>query len=320
MFWLVLSITLECRAYFFRLKASPRIKTWQCRLESCVPLIVVGDNDRDDTAVEPRISLIHLPIFPLRKFPRLPTDSLTLNLYEDRYLQMSKDTILPLLSRSKTPSFGAVYVADLPQVVPRGCGPVTPILQSGLVGTLFFVEDTQQATLSTQGEALRRQRIRLDARGVARFRIDSIVSDGTGAYSRGGDDVNNVRNLPYLVVNATLVFDEVSDEESVDEEMFVVDRPQEKKSILMQRNPLIGPDDKDLLDFEMRYEAILRLGSSEPWYSNSIALRNEMLSFFLASRITAQEQPKETVTLLQLTDTEERVQVLKRIYRRTELL
>jgi hypothetical protein len=72
-----------------------------------------GSNS-DPVALE-TCSLATLPVFPLRKSIRLPTESLTLNLYEDRYIALSE-----FILEQKQPIFGALYSSDKPQIVKAG--------------------------------------------------------------------------------------------------------------------------------------------------------------------------------------------------------
>lgn len=129
-----------------------------------------------------------LPIFPLRKRVRLPGETLTLNLYEDRYLRMSEN----ILNQDKR-LFGALFSANKPQLVSRGSGPIIPMIDIGDTGVVFEVLHSEEGMVPTRGGELRR-RVRLEAVGVGRFTVDEILSDGTNI----GD------NLPYLLVRSSL--------------------------------------------------------------------------------------------------------------------
>lgn len=114
-----------------------------------------------------------LPIFPLRKAVRVPTDTLTLNLYEERYLAMSEYILSqPLLL------FGALYCSDKPQIVHQGTGPIVPLVEVGNVGTVFEVYDHQEGMIPTADETYDRRRIRLEALGVGLFEIVEIIHPG----------------------------------------------------------------------------------------------------------------------------------------------
>jgi Lon protease-like protein len=183
-------------------------------------------------------ALRRLAIFPLRKSVRLPTETLTLNLYESRYLALA-ERVLQLPKRvendgndkrigavvtssvpsSSSPSpsgttpaqaesrglFGALYAGSCPQIVPanrQSSGgaapslPVTPLVQPGDVGVLFGVESYQDANVPTLGSVPRR-RIRLVARGRARFRVVRVVEKGYRSDSA----------TPYIVVEARVLKD-----------------------------------------------------------------------------------------------------------------
>jgi Lon protease-like protein len=318
--WCCLLLTLEsgCLAFLFCSKVSPRVTVWQRRTRSVVPVFAVSNNYGSDNTRHHPILLIRLPIFPLRKFPKVPTDSLTLNLYEDRYLQMSKEAILPTMTRSGSSVLGALYVADLPQIVPKGRGPITPIVQVGLIGTLFMVEDFQLDDIPTVRQDFnRQQRARLNARGVARFRIDTIVSDGTGLPL---DEVEGGKkeDLPYLLVNATLVSDnaQLTFEGSLDVVDLIDGFLRQKESERLLWNPfLLTPrrptsTQEILSEFETIVWTIQRLMSSELWCWDHTIYRNELLSFFLASQLTSagkQQRPKDMVPLLKMTSTQQRL-------------
>ena len=67
--------------------------------------------------------IIELPIFPLRKTARFPTDFLKLNLYEERYLALAERILQENGVEGCT--FGALYTSNKAQVVSnKGCGPI----------------------------------------------------------------------------------------------------------------------------------------------------------------------------------------------------
>ena len=313
--WRCMLLTLEsgCLAFLFGSEVSPRVKVWMWRTRIGVPEFEVSDSDGYDNTREHPISLIRLPIFPLRKFPRLPTDSLALNLYEDRYLQMSKEAILPTVTRSESSVFGGLYVADLPQIVPKGRGAITPIVQVGQIGTLFIVEDFQLDDIPILRKDFdQQQSVRLNARGVARFRIDTIVSDGTGLVDvvEGG----NKENLPYLVVNATLVSDnnKMTFEQSLDVVDLIDEILRKKKSERLLWNPFVrsrgSTSTQELLsEFETVCGAIRRLIPSELWREGHTTYRTELLSFFLASQLVSSDKQQ----LLKMTTTQQRLDAIR---------
>jgi hypothetical protein len=171
-----------------------------------------------------------LAIFPLRKTVRLPTELLTLNLYEQRYLAMA-EWILGMhenenenhyetatTARRVKNIFGALYTSDKTQIVKgAGLGPIVPIVQVGNIGVLFSVQHMQDDLVQTRDEQYQRRRIRLVGSGLARFRIERILHNGydqdknnnTDNHSPGG------RVLPFIVAESSLILDEpvVDDDE-----------------------------------------------------------------------------------------------------------
>lgn len=130
-------------------------------------------------------SLSTLPIFPLRKQVLLPGETLTLNLYEERYLKLSESVL-----SAKNRQFGAVYGTHKPQMVRRGTGAVVPMLQPGDVGVLCQVMNVEDALVPTRGGS-RRRRIRFEATAVGVFNIERIIDSGFEAGSYIVAEVND---------------------------------------------------------------------------------------------------------------------------------
>lgn len=205
--------------------------------------------------------------------------------------------------------FGALFVGDLPQIVSRGVGPPTPMLHPGLVGTLFVVQEWQEDNIPTLGQDIR-PRIRLEAIGVARFQVASIVSDGT---SKSG-------NLPYVVCNASLIFDGInsSRETSKVQEKAVLTVPQWGKLLLSfcLTREMKGTTDVSSTDFDDVFLQIQeQLGGTQESQlggidTSSVAYREELWSFFVASqrfRANGKQQPQDLLPLLASDSTEERL-------------
>lgn len=148
-----------------------------------------------------------LPVFPLRKSVRLPTERMTLNLYEERYLAMSEYILErnPLL-------FGALYVSDKPQLVQRGgSGPIVPMLNGEEIGVLCLVREWEEGLVPCRDPKLGdRRRIRLNAIGVSRFRIEEVISDGTTALADNDDQ----KKYPFILVKASLVTDQIDEQKT----------------------------------------------------------------------------------------------------------
>ncbi|KAJ1462675.1 hypothetical protein M885DRAFT_610711 [Pelagophyceae sp. CCMP2097] len=124
--------------------------------------------------------LIELPLFPLSKFPRLPTDVLTLNLFEPRYVSLA-DRVL-----QADRVFAAVYCGDTAKVLPRGRGSPTALVNVGACGVLCEVRSVEWIT--REDDDLRR--VRLICGVFARFRVASILSS----------PIRRADALPYIVV------------------------------------------------------------------------------------------------------------------------
>lgn len=142
--------------------------------------------ENDDKANKGETSSFILPIFPLRKSIKLPGETLTLNLYEERYLAMAEWILLGTTgarssridtrtnsksnasSLSSSMMFGALYASDKPQIVSdAGMGPIVPMLRVGDVGVVFPVEHHQQDMVETRGGVDRCRRIRIVGTGVS---------------------------------------------------------------------------------------------------------------------------------------------------------
>lgn len=173
---------LECR----RSRVNVIRSSQRARRQELPPLrsVIRHDNGNDvetrNSGEQEAPSIFVLPIFPLRQRVKLPGESLTLNLYEDRYLAMAEWILMDQKSNSnKNPSskrgsasavtaFGALYASDKPQIVSdKGKGPIVPLLSQGDVGVVFPVETFQEAMIDTLGGNDRRRRIRIVGTGVS---------------------------------------------------------------------------------------------------------------------------------------------------------
>jgi Lon protease-like protein len=153
-------------------------------------------------------TLLSLPIFPLRKKVRLPTETLTLNLYEERYLAMAESIL-----DSQYNLFGAVFASDKPQMVSRGgTGPIVPLIDPGDIGVLFLVTDHAENMIPTVG-GMERRRIRLVATAIGRFEIQSIRNDGYSIEASG----------PFIVADTCLFCDDapLTEQETIDTKLAV---------------------------------------------------------------------------------------------------
>ncbi|KAG7353771.1 ATP-dependent protease La LON substrate-binding domain containing protein [Nitzschia inconspicua] len=211
-----------------------------CRSQAtpCQRFAASGSLDLTEPLIlDPKKGSFLLPIFPLRKRVRFPTDELTLNLYEERYLAMSEYILFPDSTTQNfeiettatrlsaiAPFFGALYSSDKPQIITRGgTAPIVPVLQSGDIGVLCLVLNWMDGMIPMRGSKEKtsgdisdddvvqrqsgvgnnsRRRIRLNALAVGRFRIDTIVHDGTVSDGKP----------PFMLVEASLVIDDFEDQ------------------------------------------------------------------------------------------------------------
>ena len=214
-------------------------------------------NDADTSVSEtttavPKSIKVTIPIFPLRKKVRLPTDKLQLNLYEPRYIELAEYVLQQQQSSKKI--FGAVYSADKPQFVcNNGSGSIVPLLQPGDIGVLFIVLNSydgrqqQSITTSSRNNALsprRRSSIRLIGQGGARFRILKILSDGIISNSNAGRSTNCSNDKRSFILAETEIF--------FDEQSITKDQVQSTKQNL--QNKLLQQQEKKIkMKFEMNF-------------------------------------------------------------------
>lgn len=185
------------------------------------------DNIPSSANMSSTTRMMRIPIFPLRKAVRLPTDRLQLNLYEERYLAMSEYILLDDDQNNNEKSsghppapkriFGTIYSSDKPQLVRNARGPMVPILSIGDVGAIFYVQDFEEGMIPTADPSFTRRRIRLNAMGVARFRIENILHDGCGGGTYPSTeqemidhDDENGGPLPFILVEASWIQDNKS--------------------------------------------------------------------------------------------------------------
>jgi Lon protease-like protein len=181
----------------------------------------------DDFACTEQSERFVLPIFPLRKSVKLPTEALTLNLYEERYLALAEYVLSGTddcesgnqqpTGRNKSSDghdrpilFGALYCSNKPQMVKNGVEPSVPMVEVGDVGTVFSVthheENNVPVTRSdVNGET--RRRIKMKGLGVGRFRIERVLHNGYGGGDTKEDESSGAVQLPFILVEASRVDD-----------------------------------------------------------------------------------------------------------------
>ena len=129
----------------------------------------------DESACEtnPASVTLEIPVFPMRKSVRLPSDLFKLGLYEPRYLKMSKHIL-----ESPHRMFGAVYSSDKPQIIRGGSGPIVPIIKAGDIGVVCWVFDHEyDRVLRRNGNGFC-DVFRLFSVAGCRFQVESVVSTG----------------------------------------------------------------------------------------------------------------------------------------------
>ena len=135
---------------------------------------------------------LELAVFPLRKMPRVPTETVRLRLFEARYLALARAVL------AKEPSvFAAIYCGDAPAVLPFGQAPATPLLKDGSIGVVCRVtEATEDKTKDG------RDRMTLTATALSRCRVISIIQSPIFE----GD-------TPYLVIESEPVVDDAANDD-----------------------------------------------------------------------------------------------------------
>jgi hypothetical protein len=154
--------------------------------------------------------IMTVPIFPLRKKVRLPTEELQLNLYEERYIQLAEYVRMQKSRNNATiMNFGAIFTSDKPQLVTgRGYGPVVPILQPGDVGVLFIVSDWIERASYRKPE---QRVIQMNSVGGIRFRICNIISNGSQTINDSLTSTSSQGdNLPFILATVRLFLGESS--------------------------------------------------------------------------------------------------------------
>jgi Lon protease-like protein len=133
----------------------------------------------------------------------MPSEALTLNLYEERYLALSEYVL-----KREPQRFGALHCSNKPQFVKAGVGPIVPMVDEGDVGVVCNVLCDEQAVVptSSENEGLRR-RINLQGLAVGRFRIEKVLHSGYGGGLFLCDGDENVGHLPFILVEAAWVND-----------------------------------------------------------------------------------------------------------------
>jgi len=295
---------------------------------------------------------ITLPIFPLRKSIKFPTDRITLSLFEERYLSLS-DYILQQEAQSQScdhPNsygiFGALYCSGKAQMVKDGKSPITPMIEVGDIGTVFSVWSYNERDISNIND---RRRVQLKAIGVDRFRVESILHNGYG----GGDALieddtfnSSFAPTPFIIIKAKLINDILTDSSKLlDLEADVYDSITHdncKREHLLENlygkesyyNPNIMPNklpfyypsnatksyfaSNDSLpnnaetSLDSTYLAWNLFHKKHHSHRDKKSFQHELFSFAMASTLTSTRTSDEMIQLLSSTSTQERLDYIQK--------
>ncbi|CAB9497463.1 expressed unknown protein [Seminavis robusta] len=288
-----------------------------------------------------------LPVFPLRKSVKLPTETLTLNLYEERYLAMC-DFLLNSRSdpqgKHHKKVFGAIYGSEKPQIVPGGTGPIVPLYEPGDIGTIFCVEHADEG--HRRNDKSLGRRIRILGRAIGRFRIEKILQNGYGGGDAcTGSKVNAETPFPFILVEPSRVQD-VPAPPGSDEEKRLLDLQQNLIDLMLEESiPAPGTgtingeevgsegDDgesegetsdsgdvavktasRSICTPDFLSGAFLNdtRGGPEPMVGAPTAELQELFSFAAFLVLAAEQTPQQMQTLLRMTSTLKRLEFIMR--------
>lgn len=143
-----------------------------------------------------------LPVFPLRKSVKFPTDDVSLTLFEERYLSLA-DHVLYGKRRGLSPVappmiFGAWHCSTKSQIVRNNT--ITPLIEVGDIGVICHVvyhNDEMTSTMESSKRKQLRRRVTIVGLAVHRFRVEKIVCNG----------FDGLDACPYIVVLAAKICD-----------------------------------------------------------------------------------------------------------------
>lgn len=244
-----------------------------------------GCGKADTPIILDRTSLNDLPLFPLRKSVRVPSDSLTLNLYEERYIAMSQ-----FILQQDSWVFGTIYASSKPQLVKGGIGEIVPLLEEGDVGVICIVKEWSDDMVPTRDPEYKRRRIKLNAVAVARFQIEEIVDDGIMIPTRPS----------FIRARVSLLKDSASSYDAGSTNSDILEREVNDRIIAKERFKGGMGSINSLVDQVVSQAAIGGLSAKER--------RNEIFSFAAAKALGPEVPfPQFMQQLLQTTNTEERL-------------
>lgn len=278
-----------------------------------------------------------LPVFPLRKSIRVPSEALTLNLYEPRYLELA-EYVLECSPRW----FGAMYCSKKPQFIREGDGPIVPMVEPGDIGSVCDVVYDEEALVpDSSAEDVSQRRIMLKGLAVGRFRIENVLHSGYGG-ELSCDQDENVESLPFILVEAsrvddapiirgsseerdiveleTKIYKSILAREGLKEEMLaslwgclITDEVSDEITLEELMTPLLPPhlQESAVDNTKQRSQEVDAIEESlSSWTSDSLLTaedqRRQIFSFAVAS-IAAPETAKEGFRLLRETSTYDRL-------------
>lgn len=281
------------------------------------PIIVVRQQQDSRSPPEnveegPPQSTFLLPIFPLSKRVKFPTERLKLTLWEERYKALARyvldsrpPRLLAVDDDDAVPIFGALYSSHKAQIVRGGNSPITPVVEPNDVGVLCCVTSSQVFVSGEEVELDRKDdkdvdKIRLWGLGIARFRVVKVLSSG---YNSNKDEIDqndgDGQSVPFILVEAVLQKDNFI---TGDNDILHLDgRLQQllrRLDVTSRDEILLGLEECNQYGFQQTNEKKRRLV--------------EMLSLALTSGLEPSAPAMEMLEMLKTCSTKERVEYLER--------
>ena len=227
-----------------------------------------------------------LPVFPLRKTVKVPTDSIQLTLWEKRYLSLARYV---LNQDHACPMFGALYCSHKSYISKGGDGPITPLIDIGDIGVVCCV---QKRSIFKNGTEIGIEfkdddnvdKIQLIGVAVGRFQVEKILSNGF--------DIDD-GHLPFILVEAVRVDDQDIHIENDDDET------------TLEFDILESDVSKELLSDAYKW-------SFEVGEMNK--QRKQLISFACAAKLEDMLSAGDMLNLLYSTSTKSRLAKIKNYY------
>ena len=336
--FLAVVIVIDNTTNGFQQRQQPRRSSF--RSNRCHPSLLqlstvattLSSNDNDNDSSPPTTTntdscaddnLITIPIFPVRKYVRLPTDTTELNLFEPRYLQMSR-----YILDQNFGIFGAMYISNKPQLVKgsnsndgRNTNPIVPILEIGDSGVVCYVEKSSEGMVPTVRDdplSELRPRIKLESVAIGRFQIQKIISDGS-------NPVNNEEDpnapLPFILVEASWIHDKQitndDDIQKLNELKKTINTAMLESDSTTDVRPLL-----QWQEVAKMLEKVTTTQSDEKTGRSTTDLEDEIFSFAAATLLLSAKpsgrSPSEMTQLLQSQSTIERLEYIQNYIKKKE--